>query len=384
MLREHLATLKRRLADTTRTSGSLWTATIVLDRAGFGALRLWPVRTFALAAVEAQTAAILRQWGMSEEHVAITVRHMTYADLCAIESHGCAMLRAYHRDLVAGKLNIRPVVSPVRQSATTAVLDGGGGLGHVAADAAMQLAIEKCRQAGIGAVAVRNSGHFGAAGAYASLAAESGLIGLAMTTTAAPSVVPTFAAESKLGTNPIAFAAPALKNKPFLLDMATSTVPLGRLVSAWRKGRPVPAGWAMDPRGRPETNARLAVKYRRLTPLGGGNETGGHKGYGLAMMVEILASVLPACTEGSAGHFFLALDPGQFGDAGAFATKLDSRIDGLRAARRADPHQPVMVAGDPEHEAAARRRRAGIPLPRKTVEDLRMVSKLSGAPFLLD
>src|SRR5262249_41605383 len=157
----------------------------------------------------------------------------------------------------------------VHEGEATALLDGGGGLGHVPADGAMKLAIAKAAAHGIAAVAVRNSGHFGAAGSYAALAARAGLIGVATTGTRVPSVAPAFGVDAMLGTTPIAFAAPAARNRAFLLDMATSTAPLGRLGVAAQRGQAIPRGWALDQRGRPVRNARRALAQRRLTPLGG-------------------------------------------------------------------------------------------------------------------
>jgi LDH2 family malate/lactate/ureidoglycolate dehydrogenase len=256
----------------------------------------------------------------------------------------------------------------------------------------MKLALAKCRDAGVAAVAVRNSGHFGAAGAYAAMAARAGLLGLATTSTRTPSVVPTFGVAAMLGTNPIALAAPAARHPAFLLDMATSTAPLGKLTMAERRGRSIPAGWALDPRGAPVTNPRLAAGHRRLTPLGGSPEMGSHKGYGLGAMVEILSAVLPGLWSGrrspadatGVGHFFLAVDPRRFRDEGAFETDLDALIDSLHACERLDARTPVRVAGDPEYAACAERRAAGIPLTRSVVEDLRRICHGSGAPFLLD
>jgi LDH2 family malate/lactate/ureidoglycolate dehydrogenase len=375
-----------------RSSGPLWTASQVLDRAGLRTHGLWPDKTVPVDALASQVAAVFRAWGMPEEHVAITTRHLLYADLHGIDSHGCGMLQHYHRGLASGLLTMTPKIEVIRESETTALFDGGGGLGHVPADTAMKLAIAKCRNAGLGAVAVRNSGHYGAAGSYAALAAESGCIGIATTNTAQPAVVPTFGLEAMLGTNPIAFAAPAARNRPFLLDMATSTVPLGKLMTAWRNGKTVPAGWALDDEGRPVTNPRLAFEHRRLTPLGSSHAMGSHKGYGLATMVEILSSLLPglknarsaAEPDGRVGHFFLAMDPRRFRGEGKFEADLGSMMDSLRACKAADPQQPVLVAGDPEYAAQVERRRAGIPLARSLFEDMRMVCRASGVPFVLD
>jgi len=242
----------------------------------------------------------------------------------------------------------------------------------------------------VGVVAVRNSGHFGAAGSYTRLAAAEGFIGLATTSTRVPSVVPTFGLDAVLGTNPISLAAPAGHHRPFLLDMATSTAPLGKLMTAWRAGGRIPEGWAQDPHGRPETDARRAAEHRRLTALGGTREMGSHKGYGLATAVEILSSVLPGSRRARgqgparAGHFFLALDPGRFDEPAAFREDLDVLLEFLRASRPADPRLPVQVAGDPEYTAAEARGRDGIPLSRAVLEDLRLVCRESDVPFILE
>lgn len=372
-------------------SGLLWTATLMLDRAGLPALRFWPDKAVSQEALAGQVAAILRAWGMSEEHISITVEHLLYSDLHGIDSHGCGMLPDYHRGLVAGRLTMTPKIEVVRENETTALIDGGGGLGHVPADTAMKLAIAKCRHTGLASVVVRNSGHFGAAGTYAAMAAREGFIGIATTNTRKPSVVPTFGTEAMFGTNPIAFAAPAAKNRPFLLDMATSTVAIGKIFTAWRRGRSIPTGWALDLHGKPLRNARLAGKYRRLTPLGATSTMSSHKGYGLGAMVEILSSVLPGMSsirsaEGDApvGHFFLALNPRQFCETGTFEADLDLMMDALRASKPIDPKQPVLVAGDPEYAAREKTSRDGVMLSRSIIEDMRMICRTSGTAFTLD
>jgi LDH2 family malate/lactate/ureidoglycolate dehydrogenase len=382
----------RRVRDSVRDSGPLWTASLLVDRfVPFGVLGLWPGQTIAPQTLAAQIDAILRAWGMSAEHASITVEHMLYADLRGIESHGCSMLRDYHRRFAEGSLTATPTIEVVRESPTTALVDGGGGLGHVPGDTAMKLAIAKCRVAGLAAVAVRNSGHYGAAGVYASMAAEAGLIGIATTNTRRPSVVPTFGVEAALGTNPIAFAAPAARNPSFVLDMATSTASVGALTMAWRKGRSIPMGWALAANGAPVTSARRGAIGRRLTPLGSSREMGSHKGYGLAAVVEILSSVVPGLRSQAkdtkpgtnVGHFFMAIDPRSFRDQGDFEADLDGLIDSLHACAPLDRSQPVLVAGDPEHATLSVRRSAGIPLTRSVVEDIRTVARESGAPFIL-
>lgn len=366
----------------------LWWLSRALDRVGIPALRFWPHTFVAADVLESQVTAIFHAWGMPEDQIPITVEHLLYADLHGIDSHGSGMLRHYHRLRAAGTLNMTPRVEVVREDATTALVDGGGGLGHVPGDQAMTLAIAKARDAGAGVVAVRNSGHFGAAGAYAAMAARAGCLGIATTSTEQPSVVPTFGVEAVLGTNPIAFAAPAARNRPFMLDMATSTVPIGALYEAWREGRSIPEGWAFDEHGAPITNARRAAAYRRLAPLGSTREMGSHKGYGLAAMVEILSRILPGSGGGPhgrhTGHLFIAIDPRRFRDDGEFEAGLDTFMDGLRATRPREADQPVMVAGDPEYAALEERRRAGIPLARGVIEDIRMICADGAIPFLID
>jgi LDH2 family malate/lactate/ureidoglycolate dehydrogenase len=371
------------------TSGWRWAASLALDRVGVPALGWWRDQVYAADALAEQVRQIFRTWGMPEDHIAITTEHLLYADLHGIDSHGCAMLWDYHRNLVAGRLTMTPKVEVVRDGPTTALVDGGGGLGHMPADLAMKLAIAKCHETGMGSVAVRNSGHYGAAGAYAAMAAREGVIGLATTNTRTPSVVPTFGVEPMLGTNPIAVSAPTTKNRPFLLDMATSTAPIGKLMIAWRAGKRIPEGWAQDPQGRPVTNARKASKYRRLTPLGSSRLMGSHKGYGLATVVELLSSILPGLREAQgegparAGHFFMAIDPRRFRDNDAFQHDLDAMMDAFRNSRSIDPRRPVLVAGDPEYAAADERSRTGIPLSRFVVEDMRLICRESKAPFTL-
>lgn len=377
-----------------RDSGMLWASTVAVDRlTSVGLQRLWRGRRVPSDLLGRQIAEVLARWGMMGDDAAIAVEKILYADLRGIDSHGSSMLPFYHRELVAGRLEMRPRIEIVRENSSTALVDGGRGLGHVVAVRAMRIAIEKARIAGIGAVAVRNSWHYGAAGAYARMAVDEGLLALATTSTPTPAVVPTRGIDPLLGTNPIALAAPTRRNPPFLLDMATSTVSLGKLLERWRRGRSIPTGWGLGRDGRPSTNGWRAAASRRLTALGGEELHGGHKGYGLATAVEILSSILPGTrqprpwdemTRPEVGHFFLVADPARFRDDGGFADDLDGLIDALHGCRPADPGRPVLVAGEPEEAILAERTRRGIPLPRAALEDLRGVVLASGAPFLLD
>ena len=343
-----------------------------------------------------QAAAILRAWGMDDDSIAATVEVMLYADLRGIESHGVSTMTLYDEFRRASKLTLRPQVRVVRETPVTALADGDGGLGHLPSQRAMRLACDKAAKCGVGVVSVRNSNHFGAAGAYATMAPERGLIGFVTCATWRPGIVPTFGADAMLGTNPIAFAAPTKSGPPFSLDMATSTVAFNKVKMAAWHGKELRPGWAMDANGQPLTDAAAAVKSIRLTPLGGLPEMSSFKGYGLATMVEILSTTLsgsffaatrptehPDAPRHNVGHFFLALDPKAFTDEGEFEGDLDAMLTALRGTRRADESQPVLVAGDPEHEQLALRRRDGIPLSEEMHTTLRRLAESVGAAWSL-
>ena len=355
--------------------------------------------------VRAQIAAILAAWGMPEDLRATTVEAMTYADLAGIDSHGLSMLMMYEGGLHAGKLELAARPRVVREGPATALLDAGAGLGHPAGVKAMRLAIEKALAVGVGAVAVRNSHHFGAAGYYAAMAPERGLLGLVASSTRDVTVIPTRGTVPVLGTNPLAFAAPAGRNRPFLLDMSTSTAAANKVKVYELNGRPVPVGWVLDERGAPVTDParamdlvwrRTAARGGGLTPLGGAEETGSHKGYGLGVMVQLLASTLAGASfspvrrrdrgpdaPDDIGHLFLALDPRAFRGEGEFEQDADVVLDALRACPAADPALPVLVAGDPEAAARAARAEGTLPVPAALAERIRAICDRCGAAFLL-
>ena len=343
--------------------------------------------------LRAQTAAILTALGLTAEAAAETAGALVEADLMGIDSHGVALLILYD-DLVASG-RVVPGATPrvARSFGATAVIDAGGAFGHVPALRAIDLAIARARAFGVGAVAVRDSNHYGAAGVYALRAARAGLIGISASAVHDSAIVPTFGRLPRLGTNPWAFAAPGRNGPAFLLDMATSTVAIGKLKLAARAGKPVPEGWTLDPAGRPLTDAVQALEHRLMTPLGGDRTGGGHKGYGLAAMVEVLSTMLAGATyaplrpEGAArndvGHFLMALAPEAFREPGAFEADMDAFAACLRATPSAEGAPPVMVAGDPEFAARARREREGVPMPRSLLADLAAIAARRGAPFTL-
>jgi LDH2 family malate/lactate/ureidoglycolate dehydrogenase len=267
---------------------------------------------------------------------------------------------------------------------------------------AMNLAVDKAAAIGVAIVGVFNSHHFGAAGLYARIAAERGMIGFVTSSTRLITMVPTRAAVPVLGTNPLAFAAPAGRRPMFALDMATTTAAVNKIKVYELNNRPLPEGWVVDGKGSPVTDSGEAMRYLfereegGLTPLGGTPDLASHKGYGLAMLVHILGGTLmggsfspihqrnKAPSEGdNVGHFFMAIDPKAFRDEGAFEDDLDEVVDVLKSAPAADPDKPVLVAGDPERATRAERLASGIPIPPKLENHIRAICERSGAPFLL-
>lgn len=361
------------------------------------------LKNCAAERVREQIVAILESWGMERETVRTTAEVMVETDLAGVDSHGVSMLMDYESSKSKGKLNLEARPRVVKETPVTALVDADAGLGHPAAVLGMKLAIEKAKAMGVGVVSVFNSHHFGAAGYYAALASKQGLVGMVTSATRSIAVVPTRAAVPVLGTNPIAFAAPAHRNRPFLLDMATSSVANNKLKVYELNGKRLPPGWVLDGKGEPVTDpaAALDVVYGRnkgggQTPLGGTAEMSSHKGYGLALMVHILGGTLSGAsfspirvkTQKPAdpdrlGHFFLAIDPKVFRPEGAFEDDLDAVIDVLHATPAVDPAQPVLVPGDPEAESRNLRLREGIPLPSSLLERLRGVCERSGAAFIL-
>ncbi len=345
----------------------------------------------------AQLKAILSAWGMPEENAEATAEILSWADLHGVDSHGISMLPGYDRLRRAGRANMAARPRIVRETPVSALIDGDGGLGHAPARFAMQAAIDKARQSGMAIAAVRNSAHFGATGYYTLMAATEGLIGMACTSASSIQVAPTFGKEAKLGTDPWSFAAPGADGRPFLLDMATTTVAAGRIRNKANEGLPCPPGWVLDKDGQPSTDPMAArEKGGFLTSLGGSPDNSSYKGYGLAVMVNILGSCLSGATlitdpmhtkkpQGNdIGHCFIAIDPGLFREPGEFAADVTRLCDDLRATTPVDQARPVMVAGDPQWRYAAERMRDGIPVGAGLLGQVRQIAQACAAPWLLD
>lgn len=338
---------------------------------------------------------VFSKMGVSPEDARITADVLVQANLRGIDSHGVARLARYVNGLRDGVMLARPKQKVVVETPTTITLDAGAGLGQPVSYRAMTQALHKAREYGCGFATVRNSNHYGIAGYYAMMALEQDMIGIS-TTNAAVLVVPTFGRDAMYGTNPIALAVPAGQERPFVMDMATSTVPRGKLEVYDRQEKPVPLGWATDENGVPTTDvARVLDNFVRragggLLPLGGaGEEFSGHKGYGLGLLVEILSAVLPGAAfltsvypkdadgkplPANLGHFFGAWRLDAFRPAGEFKADMDNFIRELKDGNLAQDASRIYVHGEKEYEEADRRSANGIPLEAKVEASLKQIA----------
>jgi LDH2 family malate/lactate/ureidoglycolate dehydrogenase len=321
------------------------------------------------------------------------------ADLRGIDSHGVARLRSYFDMLTLGRINPKPNVRIVRELPGTATVDGDNGLGLVVGPKANAIAMEKALAVGSGWVSVSNTNHFGIAGYYPLQALKHDLIGWAMTN-ATKLVAPLWSAERMLGTNPIAVAFPGLEEPPIVIDMATSATAYGKIEIALRAGKSIPEGWAIDRDGNPTSEPKKMIDGGAMVPLGGSRETGGHKGFCLAALVDIMSCVLSGANWGpfappfalrqeipsrsvgkGIGHCFGALRIDGFMEPDTFKRQVDEWIRVFRATKPAFGTPGVLIPGDPERLAEAERRVKGIPISSAVVKDLREVSTGTGVPF---
>jgi LDH2 family malate/lactate/ureidoglycolate dehydrogenase len=340
-----------------------------------------------------------------EEDARITAEVLVAADLRGIDSHGVARLTRYVNGLRDGMMIAQPPEKVIAETRATATIDAGAGLGQPVSHRAMQKAIEKALDCGAGFVTVRNSNHYGIAGYYAMMALEHDCIGMSMTN-AAVLVVPTFGRDAMLGTNPIAVAAPAGAEWPFVLDMATSTVPRGKLEVYDRLEKPIPGGWATDETGTPTKDpGKVLENFRQragggLLPLGGAGETlSGHKGYGLGLWVDIFCGILsgaayadlvyPKTPDGkplpsNIGHFFGAWRIDGFRPVEEFKAAMDDLQKRLKSAPKAESQDRVYVHGEKESEEEVHRSMEGIPLNAKVAADLKAIATDVGVEYNLE
>jgi len=343
------------------------------------------MRRFAARRLVEFATDLLAGLGVPTADARLAARALIDAELEDQPSHGLARLPFMVRKLRHGAIALRPEMTVVASRGAVALLDAGNGLGAVAGNRAMEISIERAREHGIGACAVRNSNHIGAASFYVELGAAAGMVGLAFTNTP-PALAPPGGLKPYLGTNPIAAAFPTTGN-PVVVDMATSQVARGRVLTAGRKGESIPLGWALDAAGRPTTDPKAALEGS-MAPLGGA------KGFALALVVEALTGVLAGAGVGPeiggtyidadrpsrVGHLLIAIDPSAF--APGFAERMTSLVGAIRAVEPIDPAVPVRVPGDRRHALRAERTRDGLGVPDDLVEELNGLASEGGVGTL--
>src|SRR5881397_2937254 len=357
------------------------------------------VQIFPDAYLRNFSVQLFMHFGVSESDARQAADVLARSDLRGIDSHGVARLHTYFEMLTLGRINPKPNIKIVREKVSVATVDGDNGLGLVVGPKANEIAMDKAEKYGSGWVSVCNTNHFGIAGYYPLKALERDLIGWAMTNST-KLVAPLWGAERMLGTNPIAIAFPGDKEPPIVIDMATSAVAYGKIEIALRMKAPVPKGWIIDKDGRDTTNPQDMIDGGAQLPLGSEREMGGHKGYGLASMVDILCCVLsganwgpfappfalrqeiPARSVGKGiGHFFGALRIDAFLDPREFKRQIDDWIRTFRKTKPIPGTPGVLIPGDPEREAERERAKSGIPVLRPVVEELRDISRRTGIPL---
>src|SRR5258708_4464358 len=357
------------------------------------------VKVFPIEVLRDFSTRIFLHFGVPKADAEQAADVLASADLRGIDSHGVARLTSYFDLLSEGLINPTPNIKILRSTASTATIDGDNGLGLVVGPQANKIAMDMAEKVGSGWVSICNTNHYGIAGYYVLQALKRDMIGWAMTNST-KLVTPLWGAERMLGTNPIAIAFPGKDEPPIVIDMATCAAAYGKIEMARRRGQPIPQGWGIDNQGRGTTNPDDIVAGGALLPLGSDRERGGHKGYGLAVMVDVLCGVLsganwgpftppfalrqeiPARSVGEGiGHFFGAVRIDGFIEADEFKRQMDDFIRTFRATKPAPGTNGPLIPGDPEREAEKVRSKDGVPLIMPVVEELRAISKKIGIPF---
>lgn len=327
--------------------------------------------------------AVLRSRSVREDVRRHVCDAIVQTSLRAVDSHGIELFPHYVEAVDGGRINPNPAYAFEQTGASTGRLNADNAFGHAAGGEAMLKAMAMARNSGMGAVAVFNSTHFGAAAYFSLLASHADLIGMSFTHST-PHMLTYGGVRTFFSTNPICFSAPCEGEEPFCLDMATSLSTWNRIRRLGAEGSSIPPDWGCDAAGNPTTEPD---KVATLLPIGG------YKGFGLAMMVDILCGLLTGMPFGSAissmydvpigqkrhlGHFFMAMDIGRFTEVATFKRRLKEMMDAVRSEPRKDPDTPILVAGDPEKIACAERAKSGIPLPKETYERLLTLAREVG------
>jgi len=331
--------------------------------------------------------ALVAKVGVPIDDARLLADGLIQANLCGMDGHGLFFLPIYVKRLELGLIARQGEVRVIEEGPAFVLLDGGNLLGHISAWRAMEVAIAKANQAGVGMVSLCNGNHSGIMARYTLHAAEAGCIGIAATNTP-PLMAPWGGLLPFLGTNPISIAVPAGEEPPVVLDMATSAVARSKILVANKAGARIPSDWALDENGRPTEDPQAALKGT-MAPMAG------HKGFGLALMIDVLSGILGGAASGpevgdifrydggpqNVGHFFQAIALDRLGNADRIRRRMDGLIRRLRAQPPAAGVDRIRVPGDVERETAAIRARQGIPLGRDMLETLRELGARYRVPW---
>jgi LDH2 family malate/lactate/ureidoglycolate dehydrogenase/mannose-6-phosphate isomerase-like protein (cupin superfamily) len=332
-------------------------------------------------------AAVLAAVGVPERDARLVADSLVTADLWGHQSHGVMRLGWYVNRIRAGVMRAVTAPETVTDTGPAAVVDGHDGVGQVLAAFAGREAVRRARAHGVGAVAVRNSNHFGTAAYYTRMAARDGCVAI-LTTNASPAMAPWGGRRRSVGTNPWSIAAPAGRHGVMVLDIANTAAARGKVYLAKLRGETVPTGWAIDANGVPTTDPQAAIAGTIL-PMAG------HKGYAIALMMDVLSGVLTGSAFGAAvsgpyqvehrsgcGHLFIALEVAAFGDPEGFAQRMEELVAEVKAVPPAPGVDEVFFPGEIEARAARDNLDRGLALPRQTLEDLRELARSTGVPPL--
>ncbi|MCL2580721.1 MAG: Ldh family oxidoreductase [Oscillospiraceae bacterium] len=354
-------------------------------------------REVAYSGAAAFCVDLFTSHGFSRSESALITDVLLCADLWGIESHGIQRLMRYHNEIKNGMVSVKSRPELAAHTPVSAVIDGCGGMGQLISVRAMNLAIKKAKTSGVGMVAVRNSNHYGIAGYYTKMAVKKDLMGICMTNTEAIGV-PLFGKKAMLGTNPISLGFPA-EPVGFIYDAATTVVPRGKVEVYSKSEKPLPDGWAVDAAGQPASDAAAVLENIMhklgggISPLGGGGELlGGHKGYGLGIIVDLFTGILSSGKTSNhlslrpdrsdIAHFFMAVDYGIFGDKAEIKAKFSTFLQELRDSPKADGQKRIYTHGEKEAGTMAKRRKSGtIPISEKTLGEMREIAGLQKLSF---
>jgi L-2-hydroxycarboxylate dehydrogenase (NAD+) len=345
------------------------------------------------------TQEVFEKMGCSPEDAKMATDVFIAAELRGYSSHGMIRIKDYFQLWQAHRINVTPNVKIVHESPSTAVVDGDGAIGMIAATKSMQIAIEKAKTAGTGWVSTRGSNHYGFAGYYSMMALKHDMIGISLTI-ANPLVAPTFSVEPMLGTNPISVSVPADKHPPFVSDFSTTPIARGKLAIAAKKGEKIPLGWVQDADGVPSDDPDVIKRGGSMVTLGGTAQHGSHKGYALSAIVDILSAVLsganfgPFCPPSLAylpvkeekvgegtGHFFGAMRIDGFQKPEVFKAQMDKWIETFRNAKPAKGHDRVLIPGDIERANEERISKEGVNVIVPVQKDIKEIADHLGIEF---